>query len=470
MLIDKAIDGYKYNELNGKLGIFGNPIAHTLSPIIHDNLSLIFQNNEKYIPFKIEKDLNKYVYEAYNSGILGLNITVPYKQEVIGTLIDIDDDAKKIGAVNTLVRTTGGYKGYNTDMPGLARAIISENIKLNDSKVIILGAGGAARAVAYMCGKYNCKAVYIINRTYDNARKLCDDMKSIFYNCDFVACSSENYNSIPKDKYLFIQSTSVGLKPTDGIPLISDESFYDMAVAGVDLIYNPAVTPFIRLLADKGIKTMNGLKMLLYQGIMAYELWNNIEINDDIAMSIYRKLCYVLYDKPHLSIENRQLPNKIILVGYMGSGKTTVGKKLAKQLGYNFVDTDEYIVEKEGRSISDIFRDSGEEYFRNLETSIIDELNEKYSNCIISTGGGMPLRKENREKLLNMGKVYFLNASADTIYIRVKNSTDRPLLAGDKLYDKIKKMLWDRMDKYCFCSDYVIDANMDVESIIKSIV
>ena len=82
----------------------------------------------------------------------------------------------------------------------------------------------------------------------------------------------------------------------------------------------------------------------------------------------------------------------------------------------------------------------------------------------------MSLRKENREKLLNMGKVYFLNASADTIYNRVKNSTDRPLLAGDKLYDKIKKMLWDRMDKYCFCSDYVIDANMDVESIIKSIV
>lgn len=462
MLEKYAIDGYKDVFLSNNIGIFGCPIGHTLSPVIHDNLSDYLGLKEKYIPFLIEDDLEDRIKDAYNDGILGLNITVPHKENVMKALVDIDEDAKHIGAVNTLVRVDGGYKGYNTDMPGLARAIFSDGITLDGAKVIILGAGGAARAVAYMCGKYNASKVYIINRTVEKAKQLCGEMNEIFGSGAFEAVSSDCYKDIPKDKYIFLQSTSVGLHAGDGLPLIKNEKFYMMAKAGVDLIYNPAETEFIKLLKKQGVKAINGLKMLLYQGVMAYELWNDVKVTDEMSDCIYRKLCNRLYGNSKDDIK--------VLVGYMGSGKSTIGKKLAEKLECPFVDTDEYIVEKERMTINEIFETKGEEYFRNLETKVIGEIADKYPKCILSTGGGMPVREENRRALKNIGKVYYLRTNADIIYDRVKNSSDRPLLQGDNLYDKICNMLNTREPLYFMASDYVIDVNDSISNIVEKII
>ena len=147
-----AIQGYEDVAAEHLLGIFGNPIKHTLSPVIHDTLSDALGLSERYVPFCVEdEELSHCVKLAYDEGVLGLNITVPHKQHVMETLVDVDIAAKTIGAVNTLVRVEGGYKGYNTDMPGLAKALETEGIALKDETVIMLGAGGAARAVAYIC-------------------------------------------------------------------------------------------------------------------------------------------------------------------------------------------------------------------------------------------------------------------------------------------------------------------------------
>ena len=147
-----AIQGYGDVTAMHLLGIFGNPIKHTLSPVIHDTLSDALRLSERYVPFCVEdEELSHCVKLAYDEGVLGLNITVPHKQHVMESLVDVDIAAKTIGAVNTLVRVEGGYKGYNTDMPGLAKALETEGIALKDETVIMLGAGGAARAVAYMC-------------------------------------------------------------------------------------------------------------------------------------------------------------------------------------------------------------------------------------------------------------------------------------------------------------------------------
>ncbi len=446
-IMNYAIDGY--NDINAEkyIGIFGNPIKHTLSPVIHDTISRELNIDERYIPFHITKKLGEAVNTAFLDSVLGLNITVPYKQEVIPYLVDIDPAAKAIGAVNTLVRMEEGYKGYNTDMPGLAKAIESEGIALKDSKVVMLGAGGAARAVAYMCLYYGANKVYIVNRTYDNAKKIADDMNAEFGKETIIPIEAASYKEIPQDKYIFIQCTSVGLHDGDGMPIIADEDFYKMAECGVDLIYNPAKTPFLALVERLGGKAFNGLKMLLYQGVMAYELWNNVKVSEEIVHKVYNELKKAIYG------------DNIVLIGFMGSGKTTVGKYLEEHYGYSFLDTDAYIEEKEGMSISDIFAVKGEEYFRTLETNVLQDFTHTLHKTILSTGGGMPLRQENAELLRKIGQVFYLNASANSIYDRVKNDTSRPLLQVDDPYAKICEMLDTRNPIYSDVANVVINTD-----------
>ena len=359
-----AIQGYEDVAAEHLLGIFGNPIKHTLSPVIHDTLSDALGLSERYVPFCVEdEDLSRCVKLAYDEGVLGLNITVPHKQHVMESLVDVDIAAKTIGAVNTLVRVEGGYKGYNTDMPGLAKALETEGIALKDETVIMLGAGGAARAVAYMCVSYGAKQVYIVNRTYAHAQAIADDMNAFAGKAVVQAVASEDYKSIPEGKYLMIQCTSVGLHEGDGMPFDFGDTFYAMAKAGVDLIYNPAQTPFLKEMEKLGVPAVNGLKMLLYQGILAYELWNDLTVSETLTDKVYLALQDAIYGKKR--------GDNIVLIGYMGAGKTTVGKALAGKLGYEFIDTDLYIEAQEGMTIPEIFEKKGEAYFRTLETNVI---------------------------------------------------------------------------------------------------
>ena len=469
-VMNYVLDEYKDVEAEKYIGIFGNPIKHTLSPVIHDTISKALNLNERYIPFHIENNLNLAVMDAFDRGILGLNITVPHKQSVMECLVEVDEAAKAIGAVNTLVRTEKGYVGYNTDMPGLAKAIESEGVSLENKNIIILGAGGAARAAVYMCIKYGAKKVYIINRTVENARKIADDMKAVFCVYDrcgkkskcpeICAVAADQYKEIPNDKYIFIQCTSVGLHEGDGLPVVDDVEFYKMALFGVDLIYNPVKTPFIKLLENLGIKTMNGLKMLLYQGIMSNELWNKKTVDKDTTDKVYRALCAAVYGTG----------DNIVLVGYMGSGKTTIGKYISCELGYEFIDTDEYIVKKEGMSINDIFSKKGEEYFRRLETDTVRELGAVLHNAVIATGGGLPIRDENRKLLKALGTVYYLKTEADTIFRRISGNEDRPLLLCENPYERICSMLNEREPNYLLSADVLISTDdKSVEDVAREI-
>lgn len=461
-IMQYALDNYKEVDAKSYLGIFGDPILHTMSPLLHDTLSLNLGLDIKYIPFHITDNLGQAVKMAYEDGIKGLNITVPHKQAVMEHLVDIDEAARVIGAVNTLVRVDGGYKGYNTDMPGLAKALMDEGVELDRANVIMLGAGGAARAVAYMCLSYGAKNVFIVNRTYDNAKKIADDMNKAFGCKRIQPVEALDYKAIPKDEYIMIQCTSVGLHKGDGLPLIEDESFYDMAYVGVDLIYNPSQTPFLKMVESKGAKAVNGLGMLLNQGIIAYEYWNNVKIGKALSDKVYRVLCQKVYGDDS---------DNIVLVGYMGAGKTAVGKALADRLGYDFLDTDEYIVQQEKMTINDIFAQKGEQYFRDLETNVVRALKSNLTRTVISTGGGLPMRDENRHLLRELGKVIYLKANAETTYKRVSENNDRPLLAGDNMYEKICDMLEVRMPKYIDAADVVIETdNLTIQEIIDKIV
>lgn len=281
------IDGY--TQL---LGLLGNPVKHTLSPVIHNSLSEILNINEVYVPFCVDRnDLQSVVKGAYGLGILGLNVTVPYKNDVISYLVDVDEAALQIGAVNTLVKVEGGYKGYNTDMLGLYREIINEGIDLNGEQVIVIGAGGASKAVVYMCAKYGAKKVYLLNRTIEKAIDISENINSHFCKDIVTPMEIDDYNLIPKNKYLVFQTTSCGLHPNVDSSPIENVDFYNYVHTAVDIIYRPEETKFMRLSKSAGAKVYNGLKMLLYQGVIAYELWNNVSIDEDTCETI---LCQMI--------------------------------------------------------------------------------------------------------------------------------------------------------------------------------
>ena len=272
-------------------GLIGNPVEHTLSPVIHNTLAQRLEHNMVYVPFRVEEGrVAEAVKGAYALNLLGMNVTVPYKSEVIGSLKEIDPLAENIGAVNTLVRTEGGYKGYNTDMEGLYRAMESEGIRIKGEDIILLGAGGAARAVAYLCASKGAATVYMLNRTIDKAQAVAGEVNRATGAEVIVPMALADYGKLPDRQFLAIQGTSVGLFPNVEDVVIADKEFYRKIHTGFDLIYSPWETKFMRLVKENGGKAYNGIKMLLYQGIIAYELWNHVSVSEDDAMILYDKM------------------------------------------------------------------------------------------------------------------------------------------------------------------------------------
>ena len=281
-----TIDGYTRT-----CGLIGNPVGHTLSPFIHNTLAEKLSHNLVYVPFHVEEgQILPAISGAYALNLLGLNVTVPYKSQVMDGLIQIDELAEKIGAVNTLVRMEGGFKGYNTDMPGLYRAMSSEGIQIEGQEIILLGAGGAARAVAFLCASKNASRVYLLNRSLEKAEAVAGEVNEKTGKEVIYPMALSDYHRLPDQKFLAIQATSVGLYPDVDKAVIEDEAFYRKIHTGYDLIYKPSDTRFMQLVRGQGGKAFHGLKMLLYQGIIAYELWNDLSVPEEMALEIYEVL------------------------------------------------------------------------------------------------------------------------------------------------------------------------------------
>lgn len=278
--------GVQINGHTKTLAVIGNPIEHTLSPVIHNELARIYGHNLVYLPYRVEQDVEGAVRGAQALQFAGMNVTVPHKTEVIKYVKEVDAFASRIGAVNTLVPIEGGFKAYNTDIPGLYRGMQSDGVQIKGEEIIILGAGGAARSVAILALDKGAKHVYMLNRTLAKAQTVADEVNA-FAGFDFVtAMELTDYPKLKGRKYLCIQATSVGLHPKVEDVVIAEEAFYDMVHTGYDLIYNPCRTRFMSLVEAHGGQAFNGLKMLLYQGIIAYELWNGISVSEEVAQHV----------------------------------------------------------------------------------------------------------------------------------------------------------------------------------------
>lgn len=281
-------------EIDGRTricGLLANPVEHTLSPLIHNTVSQRLGINMAYVPFKPEKEaLSDAVKGAYALNILGMNVSVPYKSQVMESLKETDALAEAIGAVNTLVRIEGGYKGYNTDILGLKRAMELEGVGIKDKPVVILGAGGVSKAVAYLCVGEGASAVWILNRTRNRAEELAAQINNYYQTDRVKALALEEYKELPKDRYLALQTTNVGMYPDTDRAVIEDKAFYEQVEYAYDMVYTPFITKFMSLAMESGALAFNGLRMLVYQGICAYELWNQVTVPESVSEEVYELL------------------------------------------------------------------------------------------------------------------------------------------------------------------------------------
>lgn len=273
-------------------GLIGNPVEHTMSPAIHNTLAAELSENLVYVPFFVpEGKIREAVEGAFALNLLGCNVTVPYKSQVIPFLKEIDPLAEKIGAVNTLVRVQDGFKGYNTDMPGLLQAMREDGVRLEGEKVLILGAGGVARAVAMLLSEQGASQIIILNRTAEKAEALAREVNAVSGRQLAAAMALADYTSLPQgEKYLAIQATNLGMFPRVEEAVIEDRAFYEKIHTGYELIFNPSRTRFMSLVEENGGRAFNGLKMLLYQGVIAYELWTGAEVGAELAGKAYREM------------------------------------------------------------------------------------------------------------------------------------------------------------------------------------
>ena len=266
------------------LAVLGHPIKHSISPAMHNAALAELARRDpkarhaawKYFRFDVPPaDLPAALPLLHRAGFQGLNLTVPHKVIAFAHIADIDPAAARIGAVNTLVRTAEGWRGFNTDGYGLATAI-RETLgrDLSGSHVILLGAGGAARGAAVECLLRGCASLSIANRTRHNLDAL---LASIALLAPTISRRGFDPAEPPPDlpaSAIVINATSAGLRPDDPAPI--DPAALPRPAAVFDMIYNPPLTPLLRTAAKLGLPHANGLSMLVHQGAKSLEIWTGV--------------------------------------------------------------------------------------------------------------------------------------------------------------------------------------------------
>ncbi|HMK54880.1 MAG TPA: shikimate dehydrogenase [Methanobacteriaceae archaeon] len=255
------------------VGIIGDPVEHSLSPPMHNAAFQDLKMDYVYIPFHVTtENLGSAINGAKSMGIKGLNVTIPHKTAVLSYLDEVDSAARLIGAVNTLKFVKGKIKGYNTDGVGAVKAL-EEITKVKDKKVIIMGAGGASRAIAFQLILSGIKELALANRTMEKALQLASDIKNkTAFSPDVVNLSHLDLASTD----ILINTTPVGMHPhQDQKPLVTTEMMHPELVVN-DIIYNPLKTRILTEAENAGAKTINGTKMLVYQGVEAFRIWTGV--------------------------------------------------------------------------------------------------------------------------------------------------------------------------------------------------
>jgi len=411
--------------------VTGNPIAFSNSPNIFNAFFKINKDEAKY--FRLSAETAKEAITVFNElGLEGMNVTAPFKTDIIQYLDELDDDAKTIGSVNTIVKKNNKLKGYNTDYYGILNSLPS----VKDKNILLLGAGGAAKAVAFSL-KQNGANITIVNRTAEKAKVL-----AVKFNISYI-----NINEIES----VIQTTDIIINTVpSGVKLVKDEWLGSNHII-FDAIYNNSV--YSKIANEKAIKFIDGKQWLFNQAVPAYKLFFNKEINVNVSQINFEK----------------KSKDKIILIGFMGSGKSTIAEKLSEKLNIKHFSTDVVISVREGLSINEIFEKHGEQYFRNAEEQILNMLCSMAGEGIISTGGGVVLSKKNRKIIDDSYTSIWLYANTESIMSRTKPD-NRPLLKDNFTKEHVAGLMNKRKNFYALSADLLINtSNKTIEEVVEKL-
>ena len=374
----------------GSFGLLGEKLGHSFSPQIHGLLS-----DYEYRLYPVEKeDLELFLAQA---PLDGMNVTIPYKKDVLPMCSYISDGVKRIGSANTLVKRDNGWHAYNTDYMGFRYMVESCGCSVKGEKIVVLGSGGASLAVCAALQDMEAGQIVVISRSGEN-----------------------NYDNlhIHADAAVVVNTTPVGMYPNVQESPVSLESF-PKCKAVFDIVYNPARTELIMEAERKGLVCRSGLSMLVAQAHRAAELFTGKEIPKERIEEIIRIL------------ENQT--KNIVLIGMPGCGKSKVGAILAELTGKQFVDADKYLQEKTGMFAGDMIKEKGEEYFRQQESMVLEELGKR-SGLIIATGGGCVTREENYAHLHRNGTIFWRQRDIEKL-----PTEGRPLSQQGSLQEMYKK-------------------------------
>jgi len=389
-------------------GLIGEKLGHSYSKKIHESFG-------KYDYDLLELDKKSFVDFMEARNFTGINVTIPYKREVIPFCDILTPTAKAIGSVNTMYFRDGKLIGDNTDYFGFNYMLHRSGIPLKDKKVLILGAGGSSLTVVKAAKDLEAKELIIASRTGLNA------MISLPQTIEHA------------DSQIIINATPVGMYPHNGESLVSLKDF-PLCEGVIDLIYNPLLTHLLYESKSLKIPFSNGLSMLVAQAYKAFELFTGTDLETDIM-------------EDTVFLLEKEIKN-IVIIGMPGSGKTTLGMLLAEKLKCPFVDTDDLIEKRIGMAIPLFFEASGEEEFRIIESQVAKEVG-KYQGHVISTGGGIVLNPSNMEALSQNGTVLFLDRPLENLV-----SAGRPL---SKSLDSLRIMASQRIPLYKRYNNYIIN-------------
>ena len=405
--------------MNKVFGLLGRHLGHSYSPYIHNHLG-----EYEYNLFEVEPDqLDEFMVKREFSGI---NITIPYKQDVMKYCDTISEKAIKIGAVNTIVNKNGKLFGDNTDYNGFLYQLQFGNIDVHGKKVLILGTGGASKAVFAVLQDQNARDIVFISRTGEN-----------------------NYDNLHQhmDCEVIVNTTPVGMYPNNGLAPLNIRPFEKLE-AVVDLIYNPTYTEIVLSAKDAGKKYASGLSMLVEQARVASELFQDVKISSKKTELITKQL------------QNNM--KNIILVGMPGCGKSSIAEELSKRLNRPLVDLDNEIVKNIKMSIPEFFSKNSESQFRKIESDVLKEFS-KESGLVIATGGGIVTVIDNHHLLQQHSQVIFIKRNMENL-----PKTGRPLsLKTDlSIMYKERKPLYEKISEFEIQND---DINIAVDEIIEKL-
>lgn len=398
-------------------GLLGRTLRHSYSPQIHALLG-----DYEYRLFEVEpQDLEAFLKKREFGGI---NVTIPYKKDVLPYLSGISDNAKRIGAVNTIiVKEDGGLYGDNTDYDGFLRLVQKSGFQVKGKKALVLGTGGASLPISAVLSDLGAREVVFISRSGEN-----------------------NYQNLSHhaDADFIVNTTPVGMYPNNLKAPLSLSEFPKLSGV-LDIVYNPQKTKLILDAERLGIPAYSGLLMLVAQGKRAAELFLGHDIPDSETDRIFKKL-------------STEMQN-IVLVGMPGCGKTTVGKALAEQLNRPFFDADKEILKRTGKSAEAWIEACGEAVFRQKETEVLESLC-KQSGTVIATGGGAVTVPENADILRQNSIVFFINRDVSALPVE-----GRPLSKATAL----SEMYEVRLPLYRGVCDYEIAADDGVDAVVRRI-